>query len=487
MLDTHNKTELLEGAIVVGDDIRLEGEGRMVHVNPATGREQADFPLASARDVDDAVAAARAAQPIWAGLPAARRQEILRTLARLVVEQADEFATINSLETGTPYAGFRALITNRFPAWFDYYAGWIEKLHGDTIDFEPGRTLQFTTKEPVGVVAKILTWNGPLNNIYMAVAPALAAGCAVVIKPPELAPFGAIRFGRLCRDAGLPAGTISVLPGGPATGDALVKHPGINKISFTGGVPIAKVIGAAAAANVTPLILELGGKSAHIVFPDADLDSVASQQTTFCRLAGQVCTAPTRLFVHDSIYDETVSRVKAAYEAITVGDPFDPNVIMGPVISAGARDRILGMVDRAVADGATVSTGGGTLGGDLSDGFFIPPTLLTNVSNESEIAQEEVFGPVVAVTRFSTDEEAITMANDSKYGLAGYVHSRNINKALWAAAKLEAGIVGVNGGGAPASYAAPFGGVGQSGYGREGGREGIEEFFRIKTVNITLS
>ncbi|WP_260405122.1 aldehyde dehydrogenase [Arthrobacter sp. AZCC_0090] len=487
MLDTHSKTDLLQGAIVVGDDIRLEGEGRMTHVNPATGREQADFPQASARDVDDAVVAARAAQPVWAGLPAARRQEILRNLSRLMVEQADEFATINALETGTPYAGFRSMIVNRFPAWFDYYAGWIEKLHGDTIDLDPGRAFLFTTKEPVGVVAKILTWNGPLNNIYMAVAPALAAGCAVVIKPPELAPFGAIRFGKLCREAGFPAGTVSVLPGGAATGDALTRHPGIDKISFTGGPATARIIGANTAQTITPLVLELGGKSAHIVFPDADLDSVVAQQTAFCRLAGQVCTSPTRLLVHDEIYDETVARVKAAYEAITVGDPFDPNVIMGPVISEGARDRILGMIDRALADGATLATGGGRLGGDLADGFFVPPTLLTNAAHDSEISQEEVFGPVVTISRFSTAEEAIAIANDSQFGLAGFVHTRDINKALWAASKLDAGTIGINGGASPASYAAPFGGVRNSGYGREGGREGIEEFLRVKTINVALS
>ncbi|MES2169176.1 MAG: aldehyde dehydrogenase family protein [Actinomycetota bacterium] len=480
-------TRLLSGAVVIGDDdIRSTSAGEMTHTNPATGREQASFPLAGRAEVDAAVAAARRAQPIWAGMPPQRRQAILRRIAELAVEHAHEFATINTLETGTPYAGFHAMIKDRFPAWFNYYAGWIEKLPGETSELGYDRPFNLTVFEPVGVVVKILTWNGPLNNIYMSVAPALAAGCTVVIKPPELAPFGAIRFAQLCREAGLPSGAVSVLPGGPETGKMLVSHPEVDKISFTGGTSTGKLIQASAGEALTPLVMELGGKSAHIVFADADLDRVAAQQITFCRLAGQVCTAPTRLLVQDSIYDETVERVRAAFDRIVVGDPFDAAVEMGPVINAAAKERISGMIDRAESTGATVIRSPLPLSGQLADGSFLPPMMVLDAAFDSEIMREEVFGPVVTVGRFSTEDEAIGYANDSRFGLAAYLHTRDISRALKAASLLEAGSIGINGGPAPASYAAPFGGVRQSGYGREGGREGIMEFLRTKNINIVL-
>ena len=487
MPTTTPDVRLLRGAVVIGDDdLESTDSGELSHINPATGREQATFPVAGPAEVDSAVAVARKAQPIWAAMPPQRRQAILRRIAELAVDQAGEFATINALETGTPYAGFHAMIRDRFPAWFNYYAGWIEKLPGETSELTTDRPFNLTVLEPVGVVVKILTWNGPLNNIYMSVAPALAAGCSVVIKPPELAPFGAIRFAQLCREAGLPSGTVSVLPGGPETGRLLVSHPGVDKISFTGGTSTGKLIQASAGESLTPLVMELGGKSAHLVFDDADLDRVVTQQLSFCRLAGQVCTAPTRLLVQDAVYDETLARVTAAFDRIVVGDPFDPAVEMGPVINAAAKARISAMIDRAEQAGATVLRSPLTVPAGLGDGYFLPPTVVADAAFDSEIMREEVFGPVVTVGRFSTEEQAIALANDSRFGLAAYLHTRDISRALRAASRLEVGSIGINGGPAPASYAAPFGGVRQSGYGREGGREGIQEFLRTKNVNIVL-
>ncbi|MCU1480908.1 MAG: aldA 1 [Subtercola sp.] len=484
----HGQTDLLQGAIIIGDETLLTGSGgELDHVNPSTGKAQASFPLAGTSEVDHAVAVSKAAQKKWRALPPAARQAAIMKLADLIVARSREFSVINALEAGTPYRGYKALIENRIPAWFGYYAGWIEKILGDTLELAPGRPFNFTTHEPVGVVVKILTWNSPLGNIYMSVVAALSAGCSVIIKPPELAPFSAVLFGKLAREAGFPIGTVSVLPGGPEAGDALVRHIDVDKISFTGGVPTAKLIQASAAEGITPLVMELGGKSAHLVFEDADLDKVVGQELSFCRLAGQVCTAPARMIVHESLYEETVRRTVAAFNAVKVGDPFDDTVDMGPVISKGARDRILGMVDRAVSDGATVESGGNITEGELGEGYFLQPMLLTGAPNDSYIAQEEVFGPVATITSFKTDDEAIELANDSKFGLAGYIQTRDLDRALWAASKLEVGSVGINGGPAPASYNAPFGGVKQSGYGREGGREGIMEFLRVKNVNIVLS
>lgn len=484
----HGETALLDGALIIGDETLSSGSGgEMDHINPSTGRVQASFPLAGATEVDAAVAVSKAAQRKWRAMAPATRQTAIMKLAGLILERSREFSIINALEAGTPYRGYKALIENRIPAWFGYYSGWIEKITGDTLELAPSRPFNFTTHEPVGVVVKILTWNSPLGNIYMSVVAALAAGCSVVIKPPELAPFSAVLFGKLAREAGFPIGTVTVLPGGPEAGDALVRHPDVDKISFTGGVPTAKLIQAAAADAVTPLVMELGGKSAQIVFEDADLDRVVGQELSFCRLAGQVCTAPARMIVHESLYDETVRRVVTAFQNVKVGDPFDDTVDMGPVISDGARDRIMGMVERAAADGAKVECGGPLTEGELAGGYFLSPMLLTGARNDSEIAQEEVFGPVATITSFSTDEEAITLANDSKFGLAGYVQTRDLDRALWAASQLEVGNVGINGGSAPASYNAPFGGVRQSGYGREGGREGIMEFLRVKNVNVVLS
>jgi acyl-CoA reductase-like NAD-dependent aldehyde dehydrogenase len=314
--------------------------------------------------------------------------------------------------------------------------------------------------------------------------PALAAGNTVVVKPPELAPFGALRFAELALEAGLPPGVLNVVVGGAAAGDALVRHPGVDKVSFTGGCATARLVMAAAAETLTPLTFELGGKSANIVFPDADLDGATSMAAMLgaVLLSGQGCALPTRLYVHDDVYDDVVSRVVAQIEAVPVGDPFDPAVLMGPVVSERACERILGVIRRAVDEGAgTLLTGGERLGGALAAGYFVAPTVFGDVDHDSSLAREEIFGPVLSVLRFHDEDEVVDKANDSPFGLSAYLHTRDSARAQRVARRLDGGTVIVNG--FPGmSPGAPFGGVKQSGFGREGGRAGIEEFVRRKNV-----
>jgi len=487
MVQEDPRAKLLRGGLVIGERWLTEASGgSMDHVNPATGAVQATFPLAGRTEVDAAVSAARQALGVWKSWPASRRRDALRRIGNAVLENAEDLATVNALETGSPFHGFQDRLKAGFPGWFEYYAGWIDKLTGDTVHLTPSSGFDFTTLEPVGVVAKILTWNTPLVNIQMSVAAALAAGCTVVLKPAELAPFACIRFGELCLEAGLPPGTVNVVPGGPEAGSALASHPGVDKISFTGGISTAIHVQTAAAAAVTPTVMELGGKSANIVFEDADIARASGHASGIVRLAGQACTLPTRLLVHESIHDEVVERVATLFRGVKVGDPFAKDTQMGPVISEAACQRILSVVEEARRSGATIVTGGDRLGGELASGFFVSPTLVTGVDNRSDIAQKEIFGPVLAVIPFADEAEAVAMANDTDYGLAGYIHTTDLDRALRVAAQLEVGNVGINGGGAPAGYQAPFGGFRDSGFGKEGGREGLMEFIRTKNINIAF-
>jgi aldehyde dehydrogenase (NAD+) len=307
----------------------------------------------------------------------------------------------------------------------------------------------------------------------------------VVAKPPELAPFGMLRFAELALEAGLPPGALNVVVGGAGAGSALVRHPGVSKITFTGGVATARTLMAAAAENLTPLALELGGKSANIVFPDADLDRAAAMAATFgtALLSGQGCALPTRTYVHDDVYDVMAEKIVHVLGSLPVGDPLDPATFLGPVVTENAMERILGVVARARADGARVLAGGERLGGELSSGWFVAPTVFGDVEHDSELARHEVFGPVQAVLRFSTEEEVVAKANDSDLGLAAYLHTADGSRIQRIVDAVEAGTLVVNGAGGM-SPAAPFGGYKQSGFGREGGRAGIEEMVRRKTVFV---
>jgi aldehyde dehydrogenase (NAD+) len=480
--ELHKRTDLLLGGLLIGGEwLEDASGGRITHVNPATGKIQAAFPAAGAVEVDAAVEAARAALPIWRLLPPVERRRMIWRLADLIREHGDELITISMLECGVPSNPTRAAVT---ADWLEHNAGWAERVSGEVVPTDAG-VFDYTVREPVGVVAVLLTWNAPLNSLGLTVGPPLAAGCTVVLKPSELAPFTAVRFGQLCVEAGIPAGVVNVITGDGDTGATLVSHPGVDKVSFTGGPATARKIAAACAATLKPALFELGGKSANLVFADADLERALQTTLIFTYRSGQGCTIPSRLLVQSSIYDEFVSIVAAAAQSVTVGDPFDPAVQMGPVISAAACDRVLGMIERA-RDSATLVTGGRRVDGEFADGFFLEPTVFADVDNASELGREEVFGPVLAVTRFDTEEEAVAIANDSQYGLGAYLHTRDISRVHRIAEQLEVGSIGINGGTVPGGANAPFGGIKQSGYGRLGGLAGVLEFTRVKNVQIKV-
>jgi aldehyde dehydrogenase (NAD+) len=473
---------LAERGHLIGDGHSVGDTGGVYeHHDPATGVLQARVPLGGAPEIDDAVNVARDARAAWRAVPMPERMAILYRLADLLVEHDDEACAINALDNGTPVSAMRS---GAYTAqWTRYYAGWIDKLDGEVVPVA-GDVLDVVLPEPYGVIGAIVPWNGPMMGMGQKAVPALAAGNTVVVKPPEIAPFGALRFAELAREAGLPPGVLNVVVGGAAAGDALVRHPGVDKVSFTGGCATARLVMAAAAETLTPLTFELGGKSANIVFPDADLETASSVAAMLgaVLLSGQGCALPTRLYVHDDVYDDVLDRVVAQIEAVPVGDPFDPAVLMGPVVSERACTRILGVIQRAVHEGAgKLLTGGHRLDGALADGYFVAPTVFGDVDHGSSLAREEIFGPVLSVMRFYDEDEVVDKANDSSFGLSAYLHTRDASRAQRIARKLEVGTVIVNG--LPAmAPGAPFGGVKQSGFGREGGRAGIEEFVRRKNV-----
>jgi aldehyde dehydrogenase (NAD+) len=470
-----------QGHLIGGSWRASDGGGTYDHRYPATGELQAQVALAGVDDVGDAVDAARGAAPQWAAWRPQKRAAVLFALADLLERHAPEAAELAALDNGTPVSvmnpGFYTA------AWVRYYAGWCDKLDGEVMSGERG--LSFVRLEPYGVVGIIPPWNGSMMGMGQKCGPALAAGNTVVAKPPELAPFGMLRFAELALEAGIPPGVLNVVVGGAVAGDALAGHPAVDKITFTGGSATARLLMETAARNLTPLALELGGKSPNIIFPDADLDGAAAMaaQMGTALLAGQGCALPTRTYVHTDVYDEVVGRILAALASLTVGDPLDPATFVGPVVTEAAMHRILGVIDRAGADGATLLAGGGRLGGDLAAGWFVAPTVFGDVDHDSDLARNEVFGPVQAVLRFSSDDEVLAKANDSAYGLGAYLHTSHAGRIQRFVRHIESGTVVVNamGGISPAT---PFGGYKGSGFGREGGRAGIEEMVRRKTVLI---
>jgi len=480
---------LPSGAMLIGDEwVSDSTGGTFEHVNAATGKAQKTISVAGPKEIDRAVNAARTAAPAWQALPPNERRDRLVRLGALIKKNWADLAAVITLDSFVPTAFAGHLSEFYTPENFFYYAGWVEKIEGSVIPVYPQRALDYTLLEPYGVVAIVIPWNGPLGAIGIAAAPALAAGNTVVIKPPDLAPFAALRFGELCVEAGMPPGVVNIVPGGGEAGAALVKHPGVNKIHFTGGPETARSVLIGAAENLTPVVLELGGKSANILFEDADLDVAVptAVQLGVAAMSGQGCLLPTRLLVHDSIYSEVVETVHSLTESIAIGDPSDPATVMGPVVSSGHCARIMGVIERAKnAKAGKLLTGGERLGGALADGYYIAPTVFTDVDPMSDLAQQEVFGPVLSVFSFKTEDEAIALANNTRYGLAGYLWTKDVNRAHRVGTQLQAGTIGINS--IPVGPVnAPFGGYKMSGYGREGGRAGLDEFLQTKNVYLSF-
>jgi aldehyde dehydrogenase (NAD+) len=478
------KQVLPDVRLLIGDEWLASGAGgEFTHVNAATGRPQATVPLAGAEEVDAAVKAARAALPGWLDQRPDQRRNALFRLAALIRERAETIGQVLTLECGSPISGATAL-PMRAADYLEYYGGLADKIEGTVVSIFPERAFDYTLPEPYGVIALVSTWNGGISSLARKAGAALAAGNTVVAKAMELAPFSAVLFGELALEAGFPPGVVNILPGGVEAGQALVAHPGVDKISFTGGIDAARQILAAAAWNITPAIVELGGKSGNLVFPDADLAAAGAFAGVACmRNSGQGCVMPTRLIVHESIHDQIVERALASIAAMPVGDSLDPATAFGPVVSERHANRIVGMVDSAREAGVgEILTGGGRL--DV-EGFYVEPTVIDRIAPDAPLAQEEVFGPVLSILTFETEEEAIALANGVRYGLAGYVHTTDLDRAHRVASALNAGYVSLNGFAAlPAG--APFGGFGASGYGKEGGRDGLAEFVRTKNVYLPL-
>jgi aldehyde dehydrogenase (NAD+) len=474
--------ELLpDPALLIGDERVAESSGgQMAHIYPATGQVTREFALAGKAEVDAAVTAATAGAKAWWALPSERRRDLMMEFSRLLLANAAELEAVSMADTATKTRRFASLSADTVA----YNAGWCDKLNGESVIGSIGKGINIDTPIPFGVVGVIIPWNAPLLTMTNVIAPALAAGNAVVLKASELAPFAALRVGELCLQAGFPPGVVNVLPGGQEAGEALVSHPGVGKIHFTGSTRTGRLVAKNAAERLTPVGLELGGKSANLIFGDADLDfSARVALTAALGLNGQVCTAGTRLLVEQSVYPDFIDKLAELMNNVVVGDPADRATSLGPVISEGAATRIVGVVDRAIEESAgRVVTGGRRLGGELADGFFLAPTLVADVDPQSNIAREEIFGPVLAAMPFANEDEAVALANDNDYGLAGYVQTGDLSRAQRVADALDVGMVYVNGGLPAHPPGAPFGGGKNSGYGRTGSRVGIEEFSQRKNV-----
>ena len=458
-------------------------------IDPVTEQALATVAEADAAAVDDAVTAAREAldEGEWGRLDGVARGQLLSILAQLIEDRAEDFADLESLDVGKPGFEPRVIDLPQAVATFRHYAGWADKLEGRSIP-TPGymgrSTLSYTIREPIGVVAAITPWNSPTMIGSWKVAPALAAACPVILKPPEDAPLTSLFLAQLADEAGFPAGAISVLPGrGGTTGKVLVEHPGVDKISFTGSPQTGHKIAIAAATGFRPTTLELGGKSPQIVFADADLEAAADGVALgIFANQGEVCAAGSRILVARPVYDEFVDRLATRASKVVLGDPFDQGTTMGALINAQQLDRVSRYIQIGRDEGARLVTGGSRP--DRS-GYFIEPTLFADVSNTMTIAREEVFGPVGAIIGFDTDEQAVAIANDNQYALAATLWTTDLSRAHTLARRIRAGAVAVNGW-SPLDPRLPWGGSKLSGHGRELGWAGIEACTEEKTITVVL-
>ena len=470
-----------------GRFVDAESGATLATLNPHDNSTIAEVAMADRVDIDKAVAAAMRAFPAWSRMAAADRGRILLRLAELIETHTEELARLESLDTGHPLRDSRSLDVPRTAACFRYFGGMADKFQGDVVPVEAG-FLNYLLREPVGVVGQVVPWNFPLMFTSWKMAPALAAGNTIVMKPAEITPLTSLKIAELMSEAGLPDGVVNIVPGlGSVAGQTIAEHPGIAKVAFTGSTATGRRIVQASAGNLKKVQLELGGKGANIVFDDANLAAAVNGSAwAIFHNQGQACIAGSRLILHSAIADEFLDRFVALARSIRLGNPLDPATEMGPLTSAQHRDRVLGYVDIARGQGGEVLAGGKPpAAAELARGCYVEPTIVKARSDRDRIAQEEVFGPFVTVLTFDDDAQALQIANGTDYGLGSGLWTANLQRAHRVARDLKAGMVWIN------SYkrvnpGSPFGGVGQSGYGREMGFDAMREYTQVKSVWVNV-